>query len=115
MRPSALPRNCSWARTRTSYWSSPALKVEAIWPATSVFSAMLDIEDGNAEIGGARAVDLQPDFRLAAAQRGVGVGERRDRLHLREQRVGVLAELLQVGALDEVLDVGVALVAADGG
>src|ERR1039457_5508746 len=38
-RPSTPPRNCSWARTTTSYWSSPALKVEAVWPATRVLSA----------------------------------------------------------------------------
>ena len=32
-------RNSPVARTRTSYWSVPALKVETFCPATSVFSA----------------------------------------------------------------------------
>ena len=37
---SALTRNSSAARTRTSYSSSPALNDEATCPATSVFSAI---------------------------------------------------------------------------
>ncbi len=37
--PSTEPRKRPSAWTTTSYWSSPALKVPTVWPATSVLSA----------------------------------------------------------------------------
>ena len=73
----------------------------------------LDIHHADAEIGGARAVDFQADFRLAGAQRGVGIHQCGVGPHFGEQRLGIGGELLQVGTLDEVLDFGVALIAAD--
>src|ERR1035437_101579 len=73
-----------------------------------------DVHHADAEIGGARAIDLQAHFRLAAAQRGIGVHQAGVKSHLGEQRLGILGELLQVRPLDEVLDFRIALVAAHG-
>ena len=76
---------------------------------------LFDIEHGDAEIGGAGPVDDQAHFRFAGAQGGIGVGNEGNAFHLCQQGVGVFAELIEVRPLNEELNFGVALVAADGG
>ncbi len=85
------------ARTRTSYWSVPALNVETFCPATSVLIACAMSPTLHAEISRTRAIDDDLYFRLAADQCRVGVDHVGNRLHLLEQRVGVLRQLLKSG------------------
>ena len=50
---------------------------------------LLDIHHADAEIGGARTIDLQAHFRLAGAQRGIGIHQGGVGPHLGEQRLGI--------------------------
>ena len=83
---------------RTSYWSSPALKVEAFWPATSVFSACSisrTLTRRDRRRAGDRSPGALPACRCAAwYRRPPAPGLARI---LASSACGVLAELLQVG------------------
>ncbi len=83
-------------------------------PRDQRIQRLFDVEHRDAQVGGASAIDHQAHFGLAAAQSGIGIGHAGNPLHLCEQRVGVLSELVEIRALNVVLNFRIALIAADG-
>ena len=67
-----------------------------------------DVADSHAEIRSACAIDHDAQLRLAADERRVSIDHLRQRLHLCQQRVGVLGQLVQIWTTDNVLNVGIA-------
>ena len=67
-----------------------------------------DVADSDADISGACSIDHDAQLRLAADERRISIDHVRQRLHLCQQRVGILSQLVQIGTAYNVLNVGVA-------
>ena len=113
--PSTLPRNCSWART-----THVVLIFAGVEGGRDL--ARDQRVQGRFDIHGRRRPD-RPHWGDRSSRRTSGLPLRRVVsasvspgmvFILASNCVGVVRQLVEVGALDEVLDVGVALIAADG-
>ncbi len=74
--------------------------------------SLRDIGYPNSKVRGARAIYNHAQLRFSRNERRVGVYNVRNRLHLRQQSFGVFRQLLEVGAADDILNVGVSETAA---